>query len=505
MGWSLVSLPSLALITYRLWDHYVGPDTFSFWRFRLAPPNMSLLLTLAVVAPLLLLASEGKDLSRSRDGSVSAFSCFALAAAMTAILCDHFFPLAGAFVAATLFMAIGVLLGKTGTRRFPPIALIPMAISDLCLALGILLMYLSEPSRGLLFPAVALNPKGKLAASCGLMLAAALIRLGTFPFHRWMAAVSKGGKEIRLVHILAVNLALATYLLYMVTQVFFHWGGNWVWICLGVGVLTLVVVLRDLLASSERLRVWGLLCAAVGAHLMLAASPGSQMSAATMRFGLFVGMAGLGLIHLGSDAGAVNTWARVAGGVDLLGLPPLAGFVWRWMEFQVLVVAFGSGSSVLFIAALPLILAGALIEGFVPLLMPMGQSEGSPKIPALASSVLLVVLLVALGLYSGSFVDLVMRAYGLSVNLPFSGWTSLAWAILICIALAVFLPYAWGPRRGEEAVGSGLALPSLPLMPAHRHLSLPWIETRRARLVSILCLALLYAAWVAAMIYLGLK
>ena len=502
LAWSVAVLPALAVITYRLWDHYVGPDTFAFWRFNLSPANMPVLLPLAVVSPLLLLACEGNDLSKGRNAGVSALSCLALGAAMTAILSDHFFLLIGSFAVATLCLGGSTVLRKKG-RRLRSIALIPLAISDLCLALGVLFIYLDDYGRGLFFPTVPLNPNGKLAAACALMLAAALLRLGGFPLHRWISRAGEGGKDIRLVHLLAVDLVLGAYLLYMTTQVFFKWSGAWVWICFGAGALTLVVVLRGLLNSSRGSEAWGLLCAAAGAHIALSASPATQMSAVAVRFGVFAAISMLALVEMGSDSGISNAWARATGGMGLRGLPPLAGFAWRWMEFQVLILAFGSGSRLLFVAALPLVFAGVLIEGFRPLTWPSGQTEKAPGFALVASSILLAVFGLALGLYPGSFVDLLMREYGISVNLPFPGWTSLGWAILICSSLAILILYLLhrGREKGRDAFSSG----ALPLLAGGGPLVLPGQKILENRAFGAAILALLFGSWAAVLIFLALK
>jgi formate hydrogenlyase subunit 3/multisubunit Na+/H+ antiporter MnhD subunit len=507
LGWALIALPALTLITYRLWDHYVGPGTFSFWRFYLSPTNMSLLLPLAVVSPPLLAAAEGKGLGRGRGNAASALSCFALAAAMTAVMSDHYFLLAGTFALATSCMVGAAMLRKRGSRRFLPPALLPLALSDLCLALGALFLYLSDPGRGLFFPALPLEPRGKLAAACALMLAAALLRLGCFPLHRWMAGISRGGKDFRLIHLLGVDLVLGTYLLYMVTRVWFRWEGNWIWICFGVSLITLAEVLRELLSSAGRVEMWGLLCAALGAHLALSASPGGQAAAAAARLGLWAGLPALALVHMGSERGRWKAWAAVVGGVSLLGLPPLAGFTWRWMEFHVLAGAFSGGVTVLFLAALPLVFAGALVEGFTALLLPRGDGEGNPGIAgaaALAAGVLLAAFLAALGLYPGTMVDLLMREYGLPVSLPFTSWTTLGWAMLLCSGLAVVILSAWIMRGGGGARRPGAALPggALPLWGRKRP---PAFEAGKALRTIAVCGVALYAGWAAIMVYLAFR
>ncbi len=497
LGWSMAALPALAFITYNLWDHYLGPGPFSFWRFGLSPGNMSLLLPLAVISPVLLLASEDKGLSKGRDAMTSALCCLAIAAAMTAILCDHFFLLAIGLAVTTLCMAGSACLHGRGSQ-LRPAAFIPPAVSDLCLVLGVLFLYLDNYGRGLFFPAAALNPTGKLAAACALFLAAALLRLGASPFHRWLSLASAAGKEVKLVHLI-IDLVLGAYLLYMITQVFFVWRGAWIWVDLGVGALTLLVVLRGLPASRRSREVWGLLAAASGAHIIISGSPASQISGVAVRFGVLAAVSILALIGIGTDQG----WAGTVGGTALRGLPPLAAFAWRWMEFQVLILAFASGSRVLFAAVLPLVLAGALIEGFMALTSPDGDKKRPLKFVPLASGILVAVFSLALGLYPGSFVDLVMREYGLAVNLPFPGWTALGWAVLICAVLGVF---ALSLLSRRQEAGSGIpAMPPLPLTAGAIHWPPPVNRIINRKAFAIITIAALFVSWVAVLAFLGSK
>jgi hypothetical protein len=496
LGWLLISLPALAFITYRLWDHYVGPDTFAFWRLSLTHSNLSVLLPFAVISPLLLLASESKGLSKGRDGITSAFCCLALAAAFIAVLCDHFFLLTAALAVTTLCMAGSLALKRSD--GWHPAGLIPAALSDLCFISGVLFIYLVNTGRGLFFPAVALNANGRLAAACGLLLAAALLRLASFPFHRWISVAAKGGKEVRFAHVL-IDLVLGAYLLYLVTQVFFKFSGPWPWICLGAGAASLAAALRALLASTGGLETWGLLCAAAGGHIIISASPANQMSGVAVRFGAFAAVSMLALVSLGSE----SRWSEGMGGMALRGLPPLAGFAWRWMEFQALILAFTQGSRLLFAAVLPLVFAGALIEGFSGLSINAKEMENKSIYLPIASGALLTIFLLALGLYPGSFVDLVMREYGLAVNLPFAGWTSLGWAVLISILLLIIAMSFL--RKREEGPREILPVRLLPIITLEGRLVLPGFEVLKKEGLILTALGLLFASWAGIFVFLAYR
>ena len=506
LTWALISLPTLAVLTYNWWDHHVGPDPYARWQLYLSPANMSLVLPLAVISPFLLWVAEGRGLGMKRDSAASALSCFALSAALAALLCRHFFLLACLFALATLFMVGAVQARRKGERSFVAAVLIPLGLSDLCLALGIYFLYLSDPSRGLFFHNVPLELSGKLVAACALMFAAALLRLGCFPFHRWMVRICEGGKDLRLIHLLAVDLTLGTFLLYSVTRVFFVWEGVWIWVGFGLSALTLLLTLRGLLSAGKRYEVWGLLCVALGSQIVLAASSGSQVAGAAMRLGLWAGVPALALVHIGSRKGRGRTWALALGAASLMGIPPMAGFAWRWMEFQVLAGELSGGTSVLFIAAVVLVFAGALIEGFASLWIPRVEEEEASETATIAAGALLAAFLFAIGLYAGAVVDLLMREYGLPVSIPFSSWTSLGWAALLCSAIAALILYAWSYRgRGEGWREKAFPGGTIPLQPGGRYtpgiLKVP--GSGKGLAVVVLWDVLLYAGWAAVIVYLA--
>jgi len=499
-----LSIPTLAFLAYRFWDHHVGPESFHFWQFTLTPGGISFLIPLAVVSPLLLWAVETRGPVGKRDNAASALACFGLAATLAAVISQHLFLLAGMFALATWSMAgTAVLKGKKAARLLP--FLFPLGAADLCLALGLLLLYLSDPTRGLSFPAAPLRPTGMLAASCSLLLAAALLRLGCFPLHRWMSGMARGSRELGLLHILAVDLTLGTFLLFSVTRVFFTWDGFWVWICLGVAAASLVELARELLHATGREEAWGLLCASTAAAIALVAAPGGQTAAAASRLALWAGVPALALVALGSEDALWVDWAGVVGSASLMGLPPLAGFVALWMGFKTLAGEFAGGETVIFIAAIPLLFAGAVIAGSVSLLLPQRRKGEAPLRLAFPAGVLLAACCAAVGLYPGTLSDLLMREYGLSLDIPFPSWTTLGWAVLICAGLALIVAVAWLRRRGEPHSGERIVGRSLPLLRAGRPFPLPLLEKSRFRAAVVSAEIVLYVAWITVMVFLGVK
>ncbi|NPV59171.1 MAG: hypothetical protein HPY75_05855 [Actinobacteria bacterium] len=503
-AWCLLSMPTAAVLAYRLWDHHVGPESFALWRLELTPHRMAFVLPLAALSPFFVLASRrGGVRDGKRSQATSALACFSVAAALTAAMSDHFFLLAGMCALTTwCFISVMVLRGSAAGRSLPWV--FPLALSDLCLALGVLFFYRADPTRGLLFPPAPLRPEGAYAAACALMLAAALLRLGMFPTHLWMPEVSRGGRDIILVHVLAVDLSLGAFLLFAVARLVFVWGGAWTWACLGVASISALVVSRELLSAREGGEVTGLLCSSLGAGLALVAAPGGQSALAAMRVGLWAGLSAVALVELGRGATRGGSWFKVVGGASLMGMPPLAGFAWLWLGLSALHGAFSGGTTVLFMACLPLLLAQSWVMGTTSLLVPKDgeTTRGEAWLGALGLTAACVVV----GLFPGAMIDLLMREYGLPVELPVPGWQSLGAAVLLLSVPAAVLLALWA--REKEAPGMSDVMPpmrALPLLAKGRFHGRMFASTEKARVALVACGLLLYIGWAAIMAYLALR
>ncbi len=498
-----LSVPALAVLAYRFWDHHVGPEEFCFWQFAVTPAALSFLMPLAAVSPLLLWSVQVKGAAGKRDNAVSALASLGLGAAMAAAMSQHLYFVACMSALASWSLAgTAVLKGRKAARLLP--CVLPLAASDFCLALGLFLFYMSDRTRGLFFPPSPLKPTGMLAASCTLLLAAALMRLGCFPLQGWMGGISRGGRELRLLHIAAVDLTLGALLLYCVSRVFFVWDGPWVWICLGIAALSLLETGRELLHVRGGDVAWGLLCASCGAAIALTAAPGGQAAAAASRLTLWAAVPALALVALGSGHSPGLRWAGVVGSASLMGLPPLAGFACLWMGLQALAGKSAGGETVIFLAAVPLLFTGALVSGSVAVLMPRGQGGERALAFAGPCAVLLAACCAAVGLYPGAIIDLVMREYGLHLDIPFAAWTSLGWAVLISAGLVLLVASAWthrwkGFRGGVHHVGL-----SLPLLPERRPFPLSLSGGKGIRASAVCGVIALYAAWIGFMIFLGI-
>ncbi len=506
LGWAAlllytISVPGLALLACRLWDRHVGPDAFQAWQLALDPAALSFLVPLAALSPLLLWSVQESG-AAGKENAASALACFAFGAALAGVLSRHLFLTAAAFALATWCMgSAAALKGREGARLLP--CLFPLCAADLCLALGVLFLYLSDPARGLFFPSAPLDPTGMAAASCALMLAAALLRLGCFPFQRWMGGASRGGRHMRL-HLLGVNLVLAAYLLFAVTRLLFVWEGAWVWICLGAAAAAAAEVARELLHARGGGETWGLLAACSAAAIAMVAAPGGQEAATAARLLMWAALPALWLAELGRARPPGGGWAAMLGGASLLGVPPLAGFAALWLGASSLASAFTGGHTVIFIAAVPLLFASAAIAGAVSLFVGEEEEEEARCRLAAPAAALLAACCVLVGLYPGTVADLFMREYGVPVEMPFASWAALGWAALACVGLAAAVSWARAVRAGGSAgADGGRAGRPLPLRAGGRQFPSAALGGKGLRAAALCGEALAYVAWLAVMVYLG--
>lgn len=192
----------------------------------------------------------------------------------------------------------------------------------------------------------------------------------------------------------------------------------------------------------------------------------------------------------------------MVGGMSLLGLPPLAGFASLWMGIEALSGGFAGGETVIFLAAVPLLIAGAMIAGTVALLLPRSGRKTALGLAAPAA-VLLTACCAAVGLYPGAIMDYFMREYGLSLNVPFAYWTSLGWAALICTGLVLAAFMAWSRRMGACEGMEPRTERALPLLRAGWKFPLAPLQGKRFRAALVCGEVVLFLAWTGIMAYLG--
>lgn len=449
--WTSLGAATLFLLAYRGWERNVGPGPFRWGGLGLSSANLFFLALLVLLGPVCVLLSAEGERGGREGGIISALGLLALAAALAAVLGEEPFILAAGCALGTL-CAAGAALPAAGPKRRRLrmwLAILALLVSDACLALSVLFLYRAGVPGG---PFLFSFPVGEggLPAML-LLLSAALLRLGIFPLLDRGAIPSGEGRGLRIPYLVAMNLILGAYLLFLASRVLFSPGGAWEWAMLGSGACGLACAAVGTWRGSHpgRERGWSAVC--LGSGVILCFSAAGREGATAARLVLLAGMPALLLLEMKGARG----WRRslgMIGGAALAGTPPLAGFASLWATSDSLARACLGGEGILFFLGWGIMAVAFLVVGTTSLFDGGRDGEVMPAWAAAACGLLLCTVLFLAGAYPGRVVDILMREYGLPLDIPFPGWSSLAWASLV---VAAGLSFFRRVRAGTVGAGSG--------------------------------------------------
>ncbi len=340
--------------------------------FRLDALSGFLLLFIAVFAVLVMVFSF--RYMKGRDGlrGYYLYMLLALACANGVVLAANLVVLLF-FWGAMLAVVYGLLLvGRQGSEAVATKALVLVGLSDFLMLAGIALLVRSNWID--LVPAVpmALHQPMNVAAFL-LIVAGALAKAGSMPFHSWIPAAAETAPATVMAYVPAsLDKLLGIYLLTRLATYMFDIGGN-------------IAVKNSLMAIGSVTILGAVMMALVQKRVMklLSFHAVSQVGYMVLGIGtgIPVGIAG-GLFHMLNhaiykaglflSAGSVEHWARTdeidrLGGVAgqmpvtflsflvcamaISGVPPLNGFASKWMVYQGVIGAGrdGNGLAVVFL------------------------------------------------------------------------------------------------------------------------------------------------------------
>jgi len=444
---SFLSASVLLFLVYRGWERHVGPGPFRWGWWTLTEGNLAFLVLLAVTGPLsLFLLAAGEEAWGWRQRVIHALGHLGTAGAAAAVLAGNPLLLAAGCTTATwCAVALALLLEPTGGGRSRSCAaLFPLVASDLCLALSVLLLVLEVPSRG---PLLYSSPSAGAdnIPAFALLLAAALLRLGTLPFAACHAYLCGRGRAYRLPYLLVLSPVTGGYLLFLATRVVFSPGMEWRWVFLSAGCAVMIFSTLSVLRNPHPGRARGWLAASLGGAFTVALSGGGQGGAAAARLALLTGIPALLMLEASGWEGW-RRWARMTAGAAIIGLPPLAGFGFLWAAGNYLAEGNTGASRSVFFLGWPVAVLAFLVGGTLAMLSAGEEKESLPAWAAASVFAVTCAFLVLVGIYPGRVVDFLMREYGLPLEMPFSSWSSMAWASLLALAGLGLLWSMWVRR-----------------------------------------------------------
>ncbi len=418
---------------------------------------------------------------KARLGEYYGFLLFALAGAAGVLLSDHLLMLLIFWEMVTASLYFLITTGSPESKAGATKTFATLGLGDGCLLLGIgLLWYLS---RSFTLSVQRLPVNGWLPAAAFLLLmVGAITKAGAMPFHSWIPAASESAPApVMALLPAAVDKLLGIYLLaLLVTRVFV--------LTAGLGLVLMIVGAVTLLAAVMVAMVQHDLRRLLSYHAV------SQVGYMLLGIGTLtpVGIAG-GLFHMLNNAiyksclflcaGAVE---RRTGSTDLAelgglarampltfltclvsalaisGVPPLNGFVSKWLVYQG-VIETGAGWSFIFLVAAmfgsALTLASFIKVVYSVFLGAPSQAAAPVKREVGFGMLLPMALLSALSLLFGVYYLLPLSAFiapGLGVRLVFPGvWSSsLATGLIVAGLVVGLIVYLLGRYRKSARVVS---------------------------------------------------
>jgi len=468
-------------------------------------PFGGLLAMLCTGFAVLLVLYSKSYISKEMDASrYYAYMMWTLAGALTAFYADHLLILLIGWEVVTVMLFLLVSMGGTedaakgGMKSF-----VLLGLSDCAMLAAIAILWATRTMPALLLSEV---PDGGIAVGAPLMylayillLVGALAKAGAIPFHTWVPAAAEGAPTSVMAFLPAsLDKLLGIYFLALISLKVFAIDDVMRVLLLIVGAVTVLaavmmaMIQHDLkmLLSYHAVSQVGYMILGIGTGLWIGVIGGlfHMVNNAIYKCGLFLGAgaverrAGTTDLDRLSGLGRVMPATFLTCGIAALaisGVPPLNGFVSKWMIYRALL------ASPLKLAPLALVAAvfgsALTLASFVKVLHavfmgPMSSSAAARE-PREASGtmvvpmVLLAVLCIAFGVAYTVPTDIlgqVLAASGVSLTTAEvdSLWQPGAALLLTAVGLVAGLAlYKFGkafrPRRTRNYVGGEL-LPSEP-------------------------------------------
>lgn len=290
------------------------------------------------------------------------------------------------FWGALLVILYGLLLiGRGDTGASARKALVVVGLSDFAMLLGIVMLVVQNGLRVELAPRFPFSLTGPTSVAAFLLIAAgALAKAGSMPLHTWIPAASKTAPATVMAFIPAsLDKLLGIYLLVRLSVYMFDISSSPALgtVLMSVGAVTILAAVMMALVQKRAMRLLSFHAVSQVGYMVLGIGTGTM-----------IGVAG-GLFHMVNNviyktglfltAGAVEHWAKddeldklggLAGqmpitfvsfavcALAIAGVPPLNGFVSKWMVYQG-VIESGAAGNRLF----PIFLVAAMLGSVLTL------------------------------------------------------------------------------------------------------------------------------------------
>ncbi len=342
---------------------------------RSSPLSGLLMLGVAFFGVIIVLYSLHKMRRTEEPGKYYAFTLWALAGAFAAVLSDNWLFFLFGWETVTLMLFLLVNLGGPEANKVSAKTFVLLGLADAAILLAIvMLMAMGNPMDSM--SALGENPveteTGLTTLAYVLLLVGALAKAGAMPIHTWVPSAAEHA-PLPVMAFLPASLdkLLGIYLLARISLEMFVLSGPLKMVLLLIGALTILCAvfmamvqhnLRKLLAYHAVSQV-GYMVMGIGTGVPVGILGGlfHMINNAIYKCCLFLGAGSVedrtgqtDLDHLGGLARVmpVTFVTMLVAALSISGIPPLNGFVSKWMVYQ---GALASGTQIA-----PLLLAAAV-------------------------------------------------------------------------------------------------------------------------------------------------
>lgn len=384
-GWlreALALIASAVGLSASIVIYVAQPGAFRFPLFSVGGFSLSFDLLVTPLASFMLLFAFGFALfvvlysffymrGRPRRGEFYGFMLFAVGGAAGVLLADHLILLLifWEIVSASLYFLVttGSPESKVGATK----TLAMLGGGDGCLLIGIGLFWVAGASLALSGSPIPIGSALSVFAFLFMMIAS-ITKAGSLPFHSWIPAASDAAPApVMALLPAAIDKLLGIYLLtLLVTRLFVPtWGISLTLMVIGavtvVAAVMVAMVQHDLrrLLSYHAISQVGYMVLGIGTLTPIGIAGGlfHMLNNAVYKSCLFLSCGAVekragttDLSRLGGLSGAMPTSLIVTliAALAISGVPPLNGFVSKWLIYQGLIETGAGGSFVFLIAVM---------------------------------------------------------------------------------------------------------------------------------------------------------
>ncbi len=519
----IAAMAAVVAVAWTLWEA-IGmfrsppPLWMSEGRIELGPLTLALAFRADGLSTLIVLAASGIALmvtlysvramaDHDRAPVYYAWVLWTLSAVTAAALANTFLVLILAWEVATVLLYLLIGLGKPQSRAGAMKTFAMLGFADLCLLLGVLLLFQAQGGVNslLLMGGVQAQATDRALTVVAylLMVAAALAKAGAMPLHTWIPAASKHAPTTVFALLpAALDKLLGIYLLARITFEVFAVNAylSGMLMIIGAATILLAVMMAMIQHNLKRLLAFHAV-SQVGYMVLGMGLAASILAAGRAAGGLTAIQQGVatiafcgGLFHMLNNAiykGCLFLTAgsaeRVTGTMDLdrlgglartlpvtficciiaalsiSGVPPMNGFVSKWLVYH---GALGAGTPLAMVCLVAAIFGSALtLASFVKVLhsvflgtkgsaVPAGN-ERKESAPMAIAMVVLALACVFLGIWGGLAVDRLILPAANAVGLKTAGISATPWALELGGAKATGL---WAPSTASVLLVIGVII-----------------------------------------------